>query len=357
MIRIAAFLILMGSAATAQDLAEDALDGLAAAQEQLRDADSAEDRLAALTQAVAAFDTSQGLLREAARNVAEAEATHAARLAAQEDRIAKVLAVLTTVDRTPEPVRRSHPEGPVATYRAGLLVAGMTPALQAEAARIGELLEHQRELAAQQQAVTTAIEAGRDGAIAARAALQEAMGDGGALEQRFVEDPVAATLLATGAESLGTFVAALGAARPDPDTTVQPEGNLPLPAEGLILPDDGSGRPGVRIATSPRALVTTPVTATVLFQGPLLDYGTVVILEPAPDLMFVLAGLEEVFAQAGRILPAGAPIGLMPDAQGYDDGILTENSGLGTGERAQSLYLEVRQGQTPAQTDAWFALE
>ena len=26
-------------------------------------------------------------------------------------------------------------------------------------------------------------------------------------------------------------------------------------------------------------------------------------------------------------------------------------------QRAQSLYLEVRQGQTPAQTDTWFALE
>ena len=357
MIRLAAFLILIGGAATAQDIAEDALARLAAAQTALRAAESAEDRLSALTQAVAAFDASQGLLREAARDVAEAEATHAALLAEQENRIAQVLAVLTTVDQTPEPVRQTHPGGPVATYRAGLLVAGMTPALQAEAARIGTLLSRQRELAAQQQAVAAAIEAGRDGAIAARAALQEAMGDGGALEQRFVEDPVAATLLATGAESMGSFVATLAAERPDPDTTLQPEGNLPLPAEGIILPDDGSGRPGVRIATTPRALVTTPVTATVLFQGPLLDYGTVVILEPAPDLMFVLAGLEEVFAQAGRILPAGAPIGLMPDAQGYDDGILTENSGLETGERAQSLYLEVRQGQTPAQTDAWFALE
>ena len=157
--------------------------------------------------------------------------------------------------------------------------------------------------------------------------------------------------------ALNAIAAALAAARPNPDTALEAQGNLPLPAAGSILPDDGSGRPGVRIATEPRALVTTPVTATILYQGPLLDYGTVVILEPAPDLMFVLAGLEEVFAQTGRILPAGAPIGLMPDAQGYDDGILTENSGLEAGQRAQSLYLEVRQGQTPAQTDTWFALE
>ncbi len=357
MIRLAALLISLGAAAQAQGLAEDALARFADAEAQLRGAETAQDRLTALTDAVAAYDASLDLLRDAARDLAEAEVARAAELAAEEDRIARLMAVLSTVDRTPQVVRHAHLEGPAATYRAGLLVAGMTPVLEAEATRVAALLSEEQRLVDQQQAVTAALEAGREGAIAARAALQAAMGEGGALPQQFIEDEVTTSLLVSGAESLGGFAAALSEARPDPDTTLEAEGNLLLPAAGLILPDDGSGRPGVRIATEPRALVTTPVTATVLYQGPLLDYGTVVILEPAPDLMFVLAGLEEVFAQTGRILPAGAPIGLMPDAQSYDDGILTENSGLETGERAQSLYLEVRQGQTPAQTDTWFALE
>jgi hypothetical protein len=47
----------------------------------------------------------------------------------------------------------------------------------------------------------------------------------------------------------------------------------------------------------------------------------------------------------------------MGASQTYDDGILTDNSGIETGERAQTLYLEVRDGQAPTNTDAWFALE
>jgi septal ring factor EnvC (AmiA/AmiB activator) len=357
MIRLTALLISLSGAAAAQDTANDALARLADAEAQLRLAETADDRLAALTAAVAAYDASLGLLREAARDVAEAEAAHAATLAAQEAQIARLLGVLSSVDRTPEVIRRTHPEGPAATYRAGLLVAGMTPVLEAEAARLEDLLGRQRALADQQAAVSRAFEDGREGALAARAALETAMGEGGILPSLFDEDPVEATLMATGAESLGSFVETLAAVRPDPESTLERQGNLDLPVAGLILPDDGSGRPGVRIATAPRALVTTPVTATVLFQGPLLDYGTVVLLEPAPDLIFVLAGLQEVFAETGRVLPAGAPIGLMPDTQSFNDGILTENSGLETGQPAQSLYLEVREGQTAVQTDAWFALE
>jgi hypothetical protein len=233
----------------------------------------------------------------------------------------------------------------------------MTPVLEAEAERLAELLGTQRALAEQQAAVAQALQDGRDGAITARTALETALGEGGVLPQLFDTDPAEASLLATGAESLGAFVETLAAIRPNPDSTLERQGNLALPVDGLILPDDGSGRPGVRIATAPRALVSTPVTATLLWQGPLLDYGTVVLLEPAPDLIFVLAGVQEVFAETGLILPAGAPIGLMPDTQTFNDGILTENTGLETGQAAQSLYLEVREGQTAAQTDAWFALE
>ena len=357
MMRWAAVLFAFAGPVQAQGIADDALGQLARAEAQLRSADTSADQLAALTSAVAAYDASLSALREAARDVAEAEAEQSQMLAAQEARVTSLLAVLSAVDRTPLVIRRAHPEGMAATYRAGLLAAGMTRVLEAEAAALATQLNQQRDLMTQKAAVENALQDGRDGAVAAREALVAAMGDGGALPQRFVDDPVAATLLATGAVSLGEFAEALASTHPDPDTTLQREGNLPLPVDGLILPDDGSGRPGVRIAVEPRALVTTPVTATVLFEGPLLDYGTVVVLEPAPDLMVVLAGLEEVFVQSGRILPAGAPVGLMPDAQTYDDGILTENSGLETGQRAQSLYLEVREGQTPAQTDAWFALE
>ena len=357
MIRAALALLMMTTGAQAQGIADEALQQFADAQAQLERAETAEDRLNALASAITAYDASLGMLRAAARDMAEAEAVQAEALAIQQTQISRLLGVLSAVDRTPQVVRRAHPDGPAATYRAGLLVAGMTPVLEAEAERLSQLLTQQQTLSAQQASVQQALEDGRRDVVAASAALEAAMGDEGGLPQLFVEDRVEATLLSTGAETLATFADQLATARPDPATVLVPEGNLALPVDGYILPDDASGRPGIRIAAAPRALVSTPVTATVLFHGPLLDYGNVVILEPAPSLLFVLAGLNEVFVQPGRILPAGAPIGLMPDAQTYDDGILTENLGIETGQRAQSLYLEVREGQTSAQTDAWFALE
>ncbi|HVG49859.1 MAG TPA: peptidase M23, partial [Rubellimicrobium sp.] len=118
-----------------------------------------------------------------------------------------------------------------------------------------------------------------------------------------------------------------------------------------------AGRPGITLEIEPRALVSVPVTATLRFRGPLLDYGTVAILEPAPGTLFVLAGLAEVYGDAGEILPEGAPLGLMggetPDAHA----ILTGGPVAGDAAPKESLYLEVREGGVPVDPATWFRLD
>lgn len=357
MIRLAAVLLWLSMPAFAQQAAEAAMAQLNAARVQLEQAETASDRISALTETVRAYEAGLSALREGQRAIALQEADLAQDLNRQRAEMAKLLGVLTNISRTPQPVQQAHPAGPLATLRAGMMVADLTPALQAEADKIAQLLSDVRAARAAQDAAAQALNDGLTGAQTARAALGQAMSERSTLPTRFVDDPVQTTLMVASAETLGAFASQLAGMRPDATATLTPQGNLPLPVGGRVLPDDGSGRPGVRIAAPPRALVTTPVAATVLFQGPLLDYGTVVILEPAADTLFVLAGLEVVFVQAGEVVGPDAPIGLLGDAQGYDDGILTENLGAGTGRRAQSLYLEVRDGQSPVNTDAWFALE
>jgi septal ring factor EnvC (AmiA/AmiB activator) len=94
-------------------------------------------------------------------------------------------------------------------------------------------------------------------------------------------------------------------------------GELPLPAQGLVLrkagETDSAGvtRPGMILATRPRAIVTSPAASTIRYVGPLLDLGNVVILEPQVDTLFVLAGLDIVYGQAGQVIAGGTPIGLM----------------------------------------------
>ena len=357
MIRLAATLICLATVATGQQTAQEAAAQLQAAQEQLSAAEGAKDRIAALTQTVQAYEAGLAAMRAEQREIALREAILADELNLRREEFAQLLGVLSAISKTPQTVLRSHPQGPVNTARAGMLVADVTPGLEAEVAELNALLAETRQVAGAQDRAALTLTEGLQGAQTARAALGRAVSERTDLPARFEDDPVQTALLVASAETLDAFAAQIANARPDATTTLEPAGNLALPVDGIVLPDDGSGRAGVRIAAAPRALVTTPVPATILFQGQLLDYGTVVILEPAADVLFVFAGFEDVFGTTGQVLPAGAPIGLLGDPQGYDDGILTENLGNARGQDAQALYLEVRQGQSPVNPGAWFALE
>lgn len=357
MIRLVSLLICLATGGVAQQAAHDAARQLQDAAEQLDAAQSARDRIAALTAAVQAYEAGLSAMRARIRDVALQEVALQETLGVQRESMARLLGTLTRISRTPAPVQSAHPGGPIDTVRAGMLLADMTPALAAEAANLRTLLSRTQAIDSEQRAAAQTLEDGLIGAQTARATLAKAASERRDLPSRFADDPVQTALLVASAQTLDGFADALASERPDQSTRLQAQGDLPLPVAGIVLPDDGSGRPGVRIGTVPRALVTAPAPATVLFEGPLLDYGTVIVLEPATDVLFILAGLAEVFVQTGQILPAGAPIGLLGDAQRFNDGNLTENALIATGQAAQSLYLEVRDGQGPVNTDAWFALE
>jgi septal ring factor EnvC (AmiA/AmiB activator) len=357
MIRLAAFLTLLAFPALSQQAAQDAALQLLSAQDQLEAASGARDRITALTQTVQAYEAGLAALRAGQREIALQEVALAADLAARREELAQLLGVLSSISSTPQPVLGAHPQGPVNTARAGMLVADLTPGLEAAVTALRSLLAETKQIRLAQDVAAQTLVDGLQGAQTARSALGQAVSERTDLPQRFEDDPVQTALLLASAETLAAFAAQVATGRPDQETTLTAQGNLPLPVKGQVLPDDDSGRDGIRISAAPRALVTTPVPATILFQGSLLDYGTVVILEPTTDVLFVIAGLAEVFGQAGQVLPAGAAIGLLGDGTGTVDGILTENEDIGTVQSAQPLYLEVREGQSPVNPDAWFALE
>ena len=357
MIRRAALLFCLATPAMGQQAAQDAAAALAAAGQQLLEAEGVTDRIAALTQTVQAYEAGLTAMRAGQRDIALREAALADDLSARRAELAQLLGVLSAISKTPQPVQQAHPQGPLSTARAGMLVAEVAPAIETEVANLRGLLEEARSLRVAQDDAAQTLADGLQGAQTARAALGQAVSERTDLPARFEDDPVQTALLVASAETLGAFASDIAAARPDATDDLTAQGNLALPVEGIVLPDDGSGRPGVRLAAAPRALVTTPVAATILFQGPLLDYGNVVIIEPAADVLFVMAGFAEVFGTTGQVLPAGDPIGLLGAPEGHNDGILTENLDVVSGQDAQALYLEVREGQTPVNPDAWFALE
>lgn len=346
------------AAAAAQEL-RGAADLLAAAG-------GADDQIAALTATVRAYEQGLAALREGLRRAAIRHSALKAELDAQSGDIAQLLGVLQSMGRTPEPLLLLHPSGPLGTARSGMILADVTPALQDRVTALRARLTEAADLSTLQQSAAATLQQGLDGAQTARAALAQAVSDRIDLPRRFTEDPVATALLLSSTDTLDSFAAGLGLIVDQDLATLAPDaraGGLPLPVAGTVLrragqPDAaGIVRPGIVIATRPGALVSAPVAATVRFQGPLLDYGTVLILEPAPGVLFVLAGLAQVYVRTGEVVPEDTALGLMGGDLPQAQAILTDLAAGGGDPRSETLYLEVRDGQGPVDPADWFALE
>lgn len=338
---------------------------LSAAVTGLEAAVSGREQVAALGETIHAYEAGLATLREAMRHVAVREAALTLRFEARRDRVARLLGVLSAIGTDPGPLLLLHPTGPLGTARAGMMLAEVTPALEAEVATLRRELQEVADLRAVQAGAADTLARGLTAAQAARTALSQAIAARGPLPRRFNEDPEALALLAESAETLDAFAFGL---LPDTGFDEDPlldfgaaQGTLPLPVLGTVLREAGEAdaagvvRPGLVIGTRPQALVLAPWSGTIRYRGPLLDYGNVMILEPGPGYLLVLAGLGVVYGDVGEVVAKGAPLGLMggaPEAAaefGVDAGTGSGAGGGGT------LYLEVRQGGSPVDPGEWFA--
>lgn len=355
-------------AETPAQAARAAMDRLEAAARQLDAADGARDRVRALTEAVRAFETGLAAMRDGLRFVSIRETELRRDLAAREEEVTRLLAALSALGSSAGPQAFVHPQGAVGAARAGLLMASVTPALSDAAATLRADVEEATVLRQLQQDAAETLRKGLAGVQVARTELSQAMADRTDLPRKFTEDPVRTALLIAASETLDGFASGLTQigegeteASLDLPAIADRKGALPLPVAGEILrragETDAAGitRPGILVATRPRALVTTPVAATIRYRGPLLDYGLVSILEPAPDVLFVFAGLEAVFGETGQVLPSDSPVGLMGGADGADGDILSPSGERAGTALSETLYIEVRQGDTPEDPLGWFA--
>jgi murein hydrolase activator len=341
---------------------------LEAASLLLSEAQGARDRIAALTETVRAYEAGLVALRDGLRRAATRQRAIEAELEARSGEVARLLGVLQTMNPDRAPLLLLHPTGPVGTARAAMILADVTPALQERVDSLRADLEEVALLRQLQASAADTLQKGLAGAQQSRAELSIAVSERTGLPRRFTENAVGTALLIASTETLEAFADGLTETVQDEFETEEPDatarkGTLSLPVEGQVLraygEADAAGitRPGIVVAAPPRALVTTPVAATVRFRGPLLDYGNVIILEPAADVLLVFAGLEEVFGEAGQVLPEGAPVGLMGGTVPAVDAILTETLHGGGSPRTETLYLEVRDGQSSVDPATWFALD
>ncbi|WP_372603562.1 murein hydrolase activator EnvC [Actibacterium sp.] len=333
----------------------------------LQDAESASDRVAALTQTIRAYEEGLVALREGLRRAAIREQAIQLELDARSEEVARLLGVLISMQRAPETLLLLHPAGPVGTARSGMLLTEITPALQARAEALRATLEEVALLRGLQQDAEQTLRDGLAGVQDARTDLSQAISDRTDLPRRFAADPDRLRHLLQGSDTLESF--ASGLMEMDQGEQLPPiagfdaaKGTLPLPVQGVVLrrmgEADAAGirRPGLVIATPPLALVTTPTPATIRYRGPLLDYGNVMILEPSGNTLLVLAGLEQVYGDVGQVLPAGAPVGLMGGADPNVAAFLSDATEGGGTVRSETLYIELRQDSIPVDPAKWFSV-
>ncbi len=365
---VAVALCLAGSATAQSNPSEAALaaaEMLEQASVSLTEADSARDRVRALTQTIQAYEAGLSAMRDGLRMAATREAQLSAELRAREKDVAQLLGVLQTIETTAPPVLMLHPSGPLGAARTGMMLSEVTPGLNAKAEALARDLQEVQTLRLLQQDAAETLTEGLTGVQSARTRLSEAIADRTDLPQRFVEDPIKTAILISSTETLDGFASGLseiseGEIAATNASVSGRKGDVLLPVQGILLhragETDAAGvtRPGLVLGTRPRALVTAPTAATIRYRGPLLDLGNLIILEPQPGLLFVFSGLQEVYGDIGQVIPEGTPVGLMP-GETPEIGAILSTTGDGTGtDRSETLYIEVREDNSPVDPESWF---
>jgi septal ring factor EnvC (AmiA/AmiB activator) len=309
---------------------------------------------------VRGFESGLAAVRESTRAAVIRERAILDGLAAEQARLSTLLGVLQTISRTPEPVLLVHPEGPLGLARAGMMVSDVAPAIAAEAERLKARLTELDAVRAVQAQAESRLEQGLVDIQDARTRLAEVVAERVRLPDGPAPDPVLLGVLSASSESLRDFAQGLASLNLPPVEASGFEaakGSLPLPLaarplRGFGEPDlAGIERPGLLLAAPAQALVTAPSAATVRYVGTLLDYGNVIVLEPQADYLLIMAGLEDLFVQAGDVLSVGAPLGLM----GGDTPAFDRTDGGQT--RQETLYMELRQGDAPVDPAEWFVTD
>ncbi len=133
------------------------------------------------------------------------------------------------------------------------------------------------------------------------------------------------------------------------------KGYLSTPAAGVAVKefgtDDGFGgiSKGVSIVTRADAQVISPADGWVMYKGPYLHYGQIIILNPGNDHTILLAGMQSVDVELGQFVMMGEPVGTMGSR------IVGQTASTSAGVSRPTLYIEIRNLETPLDPSLWWA--
>ncbi len=313
------------------------------------------------------------------------------RLDGADAEIANVLAALQRISLNPPPALIVNPDDALGSARGAMLIAAIVPELRQRADTVAadlktltdikaaalveeENLKANHEVLEEEQLrIATLIAARKQGIahmsaeldaeeaaaveLAERAStLRELIG---ALSERAAAG--ASTTPATDPDlpqlsPEAIEIAFANAARTQPAIPFQlARGYLTQPANGrlAVLYGANDGRGGIAqgqsIITAADAQVLSPADGYVLYRGPYLNYGHIIILNTGDGYTALLAGLDSISVDIGQFVQMGAPIGKMGSRT------IGRTVTTSAGNAQPTLYIELRQNNEPFDPMGWWA--
>ena len=310
-----------------------------------------------------------------------------AKLDDEDTGISSLLGTLARISRSPPPALIVAPSDALGAARAASLLSEVLPQLRDKAetvsADLNELTKVRQQaedenetlkanyatLFEEQLRIATLLEARKIGLsraggyltaeekkadeLASRSASLKQLIDN--LSERVASEPAAKPTAST-PEEIKVALADTSRTTPAFDFPAG-RGYLARPAAGVTVTDfggdDGFGgiSEGTSIVTRADAEIVSPADGWVLYKGPYLNYGQIVILNPGDGYSILLAGLETIDVDVGQFVLLGEPIGNM--------GLRTIGRAVTTaaGASRPTLYVEIRDGDKPIDPAQWWRNE
>jgi murein hydrolase activator len=362
------------------------------------DSDQLRLELVAAGERIALADVDVRVIEDRLQELFASEESVRTRLDGHDRSISNLLASLQRISASPPPAIIVDPTDALGSARAAMLLSAVLPQLQDRAGDVvddlnaltalkDEALEEAELLNANLNAlneerlrIATIIEARTQGMewlsedLLREEAEAQALADRATSIEQLIaglETRIAAVTAASEANRAASAGEALPALDPQTiaiafaDTTrtepavplASARGYLTAPVSGVNVlsygASDGFGgrARGLSVVTQADAPVKSPADGWIVFTGPFLNYGQIVILNAGQDYNIVLAGLERIDVESGAFVKMGDPIGVM--------GSQTAGHTVATsaGVSSPTLYIELREDGVPIDPSGWWTAE
>ena len=318
------------------------------------------------------------------------------RLDGADQSISSVLAALERISRNPPPALIVNPSDALGSARSAILISAILPALRDKAdavmSDLNQLTEIKQAALAEQEKleanfeileeeqlrIATLIAARKQNETRVSADLEAEEAEANALAAKagslkeLVDeltrraDAVSSAADATARANSGEDAPRLSAetielALANTERTEQAipfdqaKGYLLRPSSGVTVIEygasDGFGgiSKGLSVVTRADAQVVAPADGRVLYKGPFLNYGQIVILNTGQGYTMLLAGLERIDVDLGQFVMMGEPIGAMGSRT------IGRTVATNAGVSRPTLYIEMRKNDAPVDPTGWWA--